>query len=274
VTSDELTNETLGIIVVGDTPWRSASLIDFIHAQTTWPVELVPSVRVNASMSPSVDMHLAERLMGRPLVGGEVGCSLAHRRAYEISEQRGWDWTLLLEDDAVISPDLHGWLSSDTVRDLSRRPTIVSMFTLPAISQARMISKPDVPVPLRGSPSHTVAYLINRAAVQMAISSPERVVSSADWPPWTGGVAFQALAHNRYVDHATGTTILGREATMLVSKWKKGWRLISGSDFRASKSYFHCFACFARWRLAPPMRRLGLLRARGRSTGPGIHFYG
>lgn len=52
------------------------------------------------------DKEKALRIELRNMTPGEVGCALSHLKAYELIASRGLAHALVMEDDAVVSPDL------------------------------------------------------------------------------------------------------------------------------------------------------------------------
>lgn len=47
-------------------------------------------------------VELLGRFYAEPQARGALGCAMAHFNAYKLIQAKGWKWTLILEDDAVI----------------------------------------------------------------------------------------------------------------------------------------------------------------------------
>jgi glycosyl transferase family 25 len=58
------------------------------------------------------DEAAARRLEGRGLRAGEVGCALSHQAVYAEIVRRGQQYALILEDDAILHPELPKVLSA------------------------------------------------------------------------------------------------------------------------------------------------------------------
>jgi len=52
------------------------------------------------------DRQKALRIELRDMTPGEVGCALSHQKVYDMIAERGLPYALVMEDDAVVSPDL------------------------------------------------------------------------------------------------------------------------------------------------------------------------
>ncbi len=54
---------------------------------------------------PMIDRGAAQDRLKRPMTDSEFACALSHRRIYEIIMAEGLDGALVLEDDAILTPD-------------------------------------------------------------------------------------------------------------------------------------------------------------------------
>jgi hypothetical protein len=197
-------------VVVGDVPYRSASLEGTLAAGGL-PIVRCPAVTPNASNdSHQCDQDLCRVLYGRRLEGGEIGCVLVHREAIKAAISAGADWAIIFEDDAELV-DLD-------VRQLCRD---LSDFPFNGAAVVPLFSTTGIDKPLRHgrfrqlalTPTHTVAYAINRQAMHIAHSAPTSIVSSADWPPWSTKVRFFRWTQPYQVKHPHQTTIAGRRSS-------------------------------------------------------------
>lgn len=186
------------------------------------------------NLSTYYDSSAAMALLGRALTLGEVGCAWSHQRIYERSLTSGDQWTVVLEDDAVI---LSGFLEAiNNLEQLPPGPNIV------------LLSSPNGT--LTGSQARTgfrriihgvagaYAYAINREAAQIAASRwNQRVDYVADWPyRWSIHIQFWTPLKPLAAHRETPTQILFRD-TMELSPWVMSRKirvtqLISGRRIR------------------------------------------
>lgn len=151
-------------------------------------VQRSPGVLVGAEelLDPSVyDPSGAQVLMRRPLTRGEIGCTLAHRRAAGRMVEDRLDAALICEDDARPVGD---WDAQSLPWDLlGESPTVITLFshgrrTVVAPQPVREYGHGEQVWPVRTAPITATGYLINRAAA-VKLSEPGPVRYVADWPP-------------------------------------------------------------------------------------------
>lgn len=74
------------------------------------PFEIVPAVDgqmlTQDELTEFYSLEQTLACIGRELVPGEIGCSLSHLRLYERMVTEGVEMALILEDDAVIDPEV------------------------------------------------------------------------------------------------------------------------------------------------------------------------
>jgi hypothetical protein len=241
-------------IVIGDMPFRSESIVPLFHADG---LINVPAVRVSQSdLGHLTDQHLAQLLYGRPLTAGEVGAVLAHLKAYSVADAGPHDWALILEDDADLPGHLLERLDEVPWAEISHRPSILSLFSNTFVPRASKRATQAVVRRLWVPPAVSAAYLINRSAWSLALSSPEIVVSSADWPPWSMKVDYYALARGTGVRTVGTSTIPGRPSRMSLSRTQRVKRIIEGTAYDASRAYFASRRDMIRWYAVSPIRRI------------------
>jgi glycosyl transferase, family 25 len=69
-------------------------------------VEAVDGRLLSAEQRKAVYSDFWFRLFhGRSASGGEIGCALSHRKIYALMIERGQEWVVILEDDALLSAD-------------------------------------------------------------------------------------------------------------------------------------------------------------------------
>jgi len=129
----------------------------------------------------------------RPPLPTEVGIALAHKSVYETIISADHEWSVVLEDDAlVVDPSTFanrlGFLTTKLPTD---RPCIVNLNfraatpLLPSSSRRRFgLWKPCVPT------YTTTAYLLNRRAAEELRDNQTPIRAQADWPIYGGGFLF------------------------------------------------------------------------------------
>lgn len=177
--------QSLVVVIVGiPAKLRNKQLRDL---SSVFQIHFSPPVFVRNDIGDEnqlTDQRANELLLGRRLMAGEAGCAAAHKLARESSQA---DWTLVLEDDAVISTqDVK--LALRLIEGLDPTiPQIVNLFNPESSSWAkpslRRIGHP---------PSSTLAYLAS-AAVRFLDGSQCQQIGTADWPFHLANVKFFQL---------------------------------------------------------------------------------
>lgn len=132
------------------------------------------------------------RHYGRVLTAGELGCALSHVCAYERLLAGSDDSALILEDDAVLLPDVLPLLRSPQVRDwlLQPRPRLLLLTPIRAFLKrgARSLELGYRLVRVRRA-WEGYGYVVNRAAAEAM-----RRVNSPAWMSADDWVAYRKLA--------------------------------------------------------------------------------
>lgn len=105
---------------------------------------------------------------GRDLTAGEIGCLLSHRKTYKTIIDENIPCALILEDDAILSPDLPNVLSA-LMRHRDEWDMIRFLGSAKAQRQARVLSPLDNVYSLArpcGTPGGAYAYLIHTQAAE------------------------------------------------------------------------------------------------------------
>lgn len=132
------------------------------------------------------------RRYGRVLTAGELGCALSHVRAYEQFLAGREDFALILEDDAVLLPDVVPLLCNRQVREwlLRREPRLLLLTPIRAFLKrgARSLERGYRLVRVRRA-WEGYGYVVNRAAAEaMRRTNSPAWLSADDW------VAYRKLA--------------------------------------------------------------------------------
>jgi glycosyl transferase family 25 len=136
---------------------------------------------------------------GRELTAGELGCALSHVRAYERLLAGRDEFALILEDDAVLLPDVVTLLHSKSVRDWLMQPESRVLLMTPVRAFLKRGALPLQEgyrlVRIRRA-WEGYGYVVNRAAAEMMrrINSPAWL-SADDWVAYRklGGVELRGV---------------------------------------------------------------------------------
>jgi len=145
------------------------------------PFEFVPGAdgrQLDLSTHPGYDGFRRRIFFGRDLTGGELGCVLAHRNAYQHMLASGYEFALVLEDDAVLTDALPMVIDAlleicerwDLVRFLGREKNYrASRLITPLRGGAVYLARP------LGTPGGAYGYLLNRRAARRLLELTQRV---------------------------------------------------------------------------------------------------
>lgn len=211
---------------------------------TNMRVERVPAIdgrALNGSHSYALDARRSRKRLGRPLTPSEMGCVLSHRLAYERLLESEADIALVCEDDAELVVEARILLElqdalvqdSPTIMLLASRSQsfidVKSGFTRVASCNAFHFKY----VPLQA-----VAYFINRAAAEIALS--KSVDGPADWPSWASAVSFRGAYPWPFRESGRASTVGDTPSETRWAKWASvsGARYLSAMDSYASLSEF------------------------------------
>lgn len=165
---------------------------EYFNVSNGWAV-VVPKEQFELNQIHS--NRLSKILLGRDLLRGEVGASLAHKAIYCDHLTHDQEWILVLEDDAVVSSDS---LKSDIDQILSYitpgpsrrgRGTVV---LLGYHAHSAIINKRLRVTKQWAIPTGTIGYLINRAASE-SLAQRGPVDFLADWPVESRKIRFFAV---------------------------------------------------------------------------------
>ncbi len=257
--------DVIDVYVIGvEDALRSPELSEALES-CPFPVTFVPPYRPEADALPTLtDSDAAELIFGRGLTIGEIGCWFAHRITYENILARGSEWSLILEDDAglprAIWSDLPSWVAPLD----ATRPIILSLFAQEAPRGHRVEAPPGVDMrALPYAPTNTVAYVMNRRAVAVALKGPRRAISTADWPPWSLDVDFFLMSESP-VKHEAQSLIGARpDPSFALRPLVRLASVVSPRAWAAGRPYFRDVRGYLQWAVLIPARK-ALGRARKR----------
>lgn len=175
----------------------------FISAQLAkvgLPFEFVDAVwgKDHYSDPGCYDREKALRIELRNMTPGEVGCALSHQKIYSMIEERGLPYALVMEDDAVVSPDLpealrllEGRIRPNDLIQLERCDVYSKKGIEPLFGKYRLVKPAMVKY---GSMCQSAGYVITKeaAAKIRSINSPVYVPADS-WGQYVGIVNFRGV---------------------------------------------------------------------------------
>ena len=144
------------------------------------------------------DRGKALRIELRDLTGGEIGCALSHQKVYSIMAERGLAYALVMEDDAVVSPDLPEVLRvleprirpNDLIQ-LERCDVFSRKGIEPLVGPYRLVEPRMVTY---GSMCQSAGYVVTREAAEKIAAINRPVYVPADsWGQYVGIVRFRGV---------------------------------------------------------------------------------
>ena len=130
----------------------------------------------SSEVASCFDMENCRKKYGRTINGGEIGCTLSHRKCYGKIIETNLPYALILEDDITVVRDLNHVLDDDRIIRLltGSRPVIIFLSGDYWRMWGRDICRVYASV---GS----YAYLINRSAAQIVLNSLKPFNVADDW---------------------------------------------------------------------------------------------
>ena len=122
---------------------------------------------------------------GRCMKGGEIGCSLSHRKCYEEILKNGDDVALILEDDVVFKENADIRKVVSTVEKLlcTQKPMIVLLSGSYWFFKGKSLLDIDFQLASVFEAMGTMSYMINLAAAKRMTSIDKKYLAD-DWYHW------------------------------------------------------------------------------------------
>lgn len=205
--------EPLSLIIGLEDRFRGSALEAQLNQHGLLPSR-VPGVLVHELPEPSdfyADQRSANVLLRRSLTLGEIGCALAHRKAYEVLLNGTSSHALVFEDDARIV----GRLPLAEIRGLlaSPKPRIVLFDWNPGwtIISGAETAKGSSLYRAMFAPIDARGYALNRPAASLLLQDGARINYVADWPAQIAGRIEFYVSYPRPVraDAAVKSTLEG-----------------------------------------------------------------
>lgn len=184
------------IISMGSHP-QNSSLIDQLKSQGLSP-QLIRAVDGRHWTLPFdleiVNTERFKKVIGRQPTGPEIGCAMSHIVCATQAQSAGARYAIVLEEDANIEASLLPAIKF--LRELDPdNPSVLQLFSLskPLFRKASIVEVDSTPPAVIGRfflpPSSTVAYALNRSAIEAFASRPT-IEGVADWPPYANAFNF------------------------------------------------------------------------------------
>jgi len=141
-------------------------------------------------------LKLFHSLRGRLPSGPEVGCALSHLACARQAKNSNTPLALVLEEDANVVASLAPAVRMMQTVD-PNQPVVLTLYAgaHPNLQKRTVREVGLGPGQIVGRfykpPTHTVAYLMNRAAIDV-FASESKVTGLADWPPRSYSIDFWA----------------------------------------------------------------------------------
>lgn len=156
-----------------------------------------------------------------PIAGGEIGCFLSHRKAWQRIVDAGWDAALIVEDDLEIDPARRDAL----LRLLERHADPERFIRIPPKDREPVTQVTDREDALtlftpRRIGLQTTAQLVGRAAAKRLLSCTERLdrpVDSFLQMHWVTGQTIETILPNgcsEKVFPSTGSTVQSKSRSL------------------------------------------------------------
>ncbi len=129
---------------------------------------------------PLIDREAARGRMKRPMTDAEFACALSHRRICEIILDEGLAGALVLEDDAILTPDFADFLQAG----FHRTETLALLYHYSGRAlpwQRRKAGRWLMHRPTRRA-SGCTAYTLSRHAARDILRATTPVACVSDWP--------------------------------------------------------------------------------------------
>ena len=179
----------------------------------------------STEISNQVDSKSCISRLGAELTASQIGCALSHKQAYEQFIEAGSHWALILEEDVRLESDFSRKLELLLMAVEIDEPCVIELFSRgERFVNDKNILQLDLDhrvYEFSSIPGQTAAYLINREAAKLGVSS-SKVDGPADWPNWAAKVKFLCIYPFLASEKSEGSSI----DMKLVTQWKYRLRVL------------------------------------------------
>jgi len=196
-----------------------------------------------------VNLRGCDARLGYRINNNLIGSGLSHIEVYKKAFALGSDWTLILEEDAILI-DFDKDLINESTLKLSEGAVIIQLFTRAArlvkkssfyeLDDRRILFEFNRRIVGCGAP----AYLINREALEIALAN-QKLEGAPDWPPWGQKIKFFGIYPWLFKETGEGSIVpvgsisrmqnIGKRLTQLFGIHY----LIYKSEYKNYKEYFN-----------------------------------
>ncbi len=203
--------------------------------------------------------------IGRPL----IGCAMSHRKAYRQFLSSNAKWAVVFEEDVRLKPEFESKLNCILDDFDFDTPAIVQLFTrgvrFVTKKNRKVLQNPYFLFQFTAIPGQAAAYLINRSAAELALST-EKIDGPSDWPNWASSVQFFCVYPFLVNESAEGTTI-GSPVITRFNFWIRVIEISTGLHWIKFRESFDSFSDYKSLVIRPLYIRAKWILA-GRKTFP------
>lgn len=160
-----------------------------------------------------VDLKSCDARLGYRISPNLIGSGLSHREVYKKGLKSEFDWILILEEDVILKK-FNRDIMEKAMNIAGNYPAIIQLFT----RATRLVKMPPIYTDQnkdfifefnkRIVGSGAPAYLINRAAISLALSV-SKLDGAPDWPPWAQKVKMLCIYPWIFNESNEGSTVSG-----------------------------------------------------------------
>ena len=217
-----------------------------------------------SQINDSVNLRGCDARLGYRINNNLIGSGLSHIEVYKKAFALGNDWTLILEEDAILI-DFDKDLIAESTLKLSEGAVIIQLFTRAArlVKKSSFYELDDTKILFEfnkrivgcGAP----AYLINREALRIALAN-QKLEGAPDWPPWGQKIKFFGIYPWLFKETGEGSTVPVGSISRIQNIGKRLAQLfgvhylIYKSEYKNYKWYFNeeilPYVLYVLWRLS------------------------
>ena len=159
-----------------------------------------------------VNLRSCDARLGYRISNNLIGSGLSHREIYKKALAANFKWVLILEEDAILT-DFDSKEIVELASIAEDIPTIIQLFS----RAARLMDKQSIKYLKNGeriifnfkpriAGCGAPAYLINRAAIELALSTSQ-LAGAPDWPEWAQKVQIKGIYPWMITESDIGSTM-------------------------------------------------------------------
>ena len=217
----------------------------------------------HSEINDSVNLRGCDARLGYRISNNLIGSGLSHIEVYKKAFALGSDWTLILEEDAIVI-DFDKDLINESTLKLNEGAVIIQLFTRAArlvkkssfyeLDNTKILFEFNKRIVGCGAP----AYLINREALRIALAN-QKLEGAPDWPPWGQKIKFFGIYPWLFKETGEGSIVPVGSISRIQNIGKRLAQLfglhylIYKSEYKNYKWYFNeeilPYVLYVLWRL-------------------------